>query len=152
VTNEHLPTATGRSFFPYPEIVSMKKLFVFALVAITASSLFTAGAKRSEARPNYWTEFVKLYVPAEDAADPADKAKSTTFRTAKCNVCHIGTTNKKTRNAFGIATDLPKLEKSTDKIIAGLKKAADTHSVKGDDKSPTYGDLIKEGKLPVEAK
>jgi hypothetical protein len=38
--------------------------------------------------------------------------------------------------------------KNPEKIVESLKKVEAMHSVAGDDKSPTFGDLIKEGKLP----
>src|SRR6202011_3869901 len=74
--------------------------------------------------------------------------------TAKCGVCHTGPAgkNKKERNAYGAALSkhLKKGDKkNVEKIQKALDTVADEHSAPHDDKSPTFGDLIKEGKLPV---
>ena len=44
--------------------------------------------------------------------------------------------------------DRKKDAKNPEKIIEALEKVAAMHSVEGDDTSPTYGELIKAGKLP----
>jgi len=65
----------------------------------------------------------------------------------KCYVCHASK-NKKKRNDYGKALKKiigKKNEKDIKKIIAALDKVAkEKSSVKG----KTFGDLIKEGKLP----
>lgn len=70
---------------------------------------------------------------------------------AKCNVCHQGK-NRKHRNPYGAhladIIDMKKDGKDMVKLKAALRDVAKLHSVAGDDKSPTYGELIAEGKLP----
>ncbi len=67
-----------------------------------------------------------------------------------CNVCHIKGKAKKMRNAYG--EKLSKLLDKTDdkenttKIQASIKKVGEMKSAKG----PTYAELLKAGKLPVE--
>lgn len=74
----------------------------------------------------------------------------------KCNVCHIQGKGKKEKNAFGIAVHDAGAEKkmaeefknnkedATKKFAEILKKAEDKKSASG----KTFGELIKEGKLP----
>jgi hypothetical protein len=68
---------------------------------------------------------------------------------AKCNVCHMGK-SKKDRNAYGqaLAELLDKKEDkdNKDKIRQALETVAAKPSAGAG--SPTFGDLIKEGKLP----
>ncbi|MDA1039356.1 MAG: hypothetical protein O3A37_03570 [Planctomycetota bacterium] len=68
---------------------------------------------------------------------------------AKCNVCHVGK-SKKDRNAYGqaLAELLDKKEdkENKEKIRQALETVASMPSAGAG--SPTFGDLIKEGKLP----
>jgi hypothetical protein len=67
-------------------------------------------------------------------------------------VCHAGKT-KKNHNDYGKAlkTLLTKKDaKDTEKIHAALEKAAGMKSKSGDESSPTFGELIKQGKLPAD--
>jgi len=100
-------------------------------------------------------EFEKTYVK-KDSSEPADRAFAEVVKDAKCLVCHgknaAGKDDKKVRNAYGKALD-KLLDKKADaknpeKIQEALEKVA---KEKVDDKkpdSPTFGDLIKAGKLP----
>ena len=67
---------------------------------------------------------------------------------AKCNVCHMGA-SKKERNAYGeaLADLLDKKEdaKNMEKIRQALETVAGMKSADG---GPTFGELIKMGKLP----
>ena len=45
-----------------------------------------------------------------------------------------------------------KNEKDVDKIKEALEAVEKEHSKPGDEKSPTFGELIKEGKLPGDGK
>lgn len=70
----------------------------------------------------------------------------------KCNVCHVGK-DKKERNAYGKALD-ERLDKKADKdnkekIRQMLEEVAALPSDPAKPDSPTFGALIKEGKLPV---
>ncbi|MFM8292176.1 MAG: hypothetical protein ACKONH_12885 [Planctomycetia bacterium] len=71
---------------------------------------------------------------------------------AKCNICHVGK-DKKERNAYGKALD-ERLDKKADKddkekIRKMLEEVAALPSDPDKKDSPTFGDLIKAGKLPV---
>ena len=79
------------------------------------------------------------------------------MKSAKCGVCHTDPAkDKKVRNTYGRAisklipadTDKKALKKNPDGIQKLLDKAAAEKSDAKDPASPTFGDLIKEGKLP----
>jgi cytochrome c553 len=112
---------------------------------------------------------VTLAVSAASALPPFDKGWKAKYlgdsapaslkeavATAKCNVCHEGT-SKKNHNAYGKAVkkyltkadfDAVKAdaEKSNKYIEEGLAKAEAEKSASG----KTFGELIKEGKAPWE--
>lgn len=95
----------------------------------------------------FFDEFKAVYVKP-DSSDANEKALAAEVETAKCNVCHAGS-SKKERNPYGnaLADLLDKKEdkKDTAKIRGALEKVAAMPS--GDGK-PTFGELIKQGKLP----
>jgi hypothetical protein len=94
-------------------------------------------------------EFESMYVKKEPATD-AEKSLLAAVQKAKCNVCHAGK-SKKNHNEYGKAlkTLLTKKDaKNTEKIHGALEKVADMKSQAGNDGSPTFGELIKQGKLP----
>lgn len=95
-----------------------------------------AGQQDAQARPNYLKSFNGAYPALKDAAEGA-----------KCNICHFG--EKKTnRNdygkAVGEALGKPKVEDAA-VLEAALKKA---EAGKSSTEGKTFGDLIKDGKLP----
>lgn len=108
----------------------------FALAVV----LMNLGEDRVQARPLYLKQFIVSNKNLEKQA-----------KKAKCNVCHYGK-KKKNRNDFGqaLAKEFAKNKKKKNekdvKIIKEVfKKAAKKKSsVKG----KTFGDLIKDGKLP----
>jgi hypothetical protein len=111
---------------------------------VATSLLFGSMAQPVSAVPNFKKAFESMYVKPNT---PLAKE----IETAKCNICHMGE-SKKMRNAYG--QELAKYLKKTDKdnkpkIDAALKKVEDVHSDPANPKSPTYGELIKSGKLPV---
>ena len=131
-----------------------------AWVGLIIAVAFVAGpVRQASALPPFFKEFQAKYVKAE-SADEKDKAfAATVTQTAKCNVCHAAGEDKKARNAYGkqLATILKKdnfkadrlkaePEKCTAEIIAALDAVAAMKS--GDDNSPTFGELIAQGKLP----
>jgi hypothetical protein len=132
----------------------MKK--VFSSLVCVAASLALVGWLNTEAVqafPEFRKEFEKKYVP-ENPNTPAEKSLKAEFDGAKCGICHLGPQGKekKKRNAYGMAlSKLIKKEdkKDSDKIQGALDTVAKEPSVAGDASSPSYGDLIKEGKLPV---
>lgn len=96
----------------------------------------------------FFDEFKAVYVKP-DSSDANDKALAAQVDTAKCNVCHAGS-SKKERNAYGnaLADLLDKKEdaKNVDKIRKALETVAAMPS--GTD-GATFGDLLKQGKLPA---
>ena len=72
---------------------------------------------------------------------------------AKCNICHNGR-DKKRRNAYG--NELAKLldkkadAEDTKKVGKAMEQVGKVKINPKEKKSPTYADLIKRGKLPVQ--
>lgn len=92
-------------------------------------------ADTAQARMQYCKAFIAKY-------DTVKEAKAT-----KCAICHPGK-SKKERNDYGqaLAKSLAaKNEKDKVKIEAALKK---TEAEKSATEGKTFGDLIKDGKLP----
>ena len=84
----------------------------YALVAGAAVALACGGSAREAfAIKQFFDEFKAVYVKP-DSADPAEKALAAEVETAKCNVCHMGS-SKKERNAYGHAL-AEKLNKKED--------------------------------------
>ena len=113
-------------------------------------------AKTAYAIKPFEKEFWKKYLEDNPNKDYVTLIK----KKVKCNLCHDpnkrtdkGKKSKKFRNAYG--TELSKLldrkkdKKDTKKIQEALDKVAKMKSDPKDPKSPTYGDLIKQGKLPA---
>jgi cytochrome c2 len=95
-------------------------------------------------------QFEEKYVK-KDPSTPEEKALAAAVTKAKCNICHVGK-KKKDRNAYGNALDVL-LDRKTDakntaKIQAALDQVAAMKSNPDDPNSPTFGELIKQGKLP----
>lgn len=126
----------------------MKKLVLLMIVAAAVSSL---GVEAARAVPPFKKEFDNLYVK-KDSTEAPDKALAEAVEKVKCNVCHVGK-DKKKRNAYGEALKklINKKEKDPAKIKEAIEKVGAEHSDPNDANSPTYGDLIKEGKLPAGA-
>jgi len=113
-------------------------LFAIALVVESASAL-----------PPFNKEWTGKYVEGNGNAKFIEAVG-----TAKCNVCHVGT-SKKDRNEYGMAVSkfLTKAKYNEIKddeavakkyILDGLEKAAAVKNGSG----KTYGELIKAGQLP----
>ena len=97
-------------------------------------------------------EFDSKYVKKEPTT-PEETALAAAVKKAKCNVCHYGK-KKKDRNAYGEALsellDRKKDMRNKAKIQEALDKVAAMKSDPDDPSAPTFGDLIKAGKLPSE--
>jgi hypothetical protein len=120
------------------------------VVAGAVVVLACAGSAREAfARKQYMDEFKAMYVKA-DSSDAAEKSLAGEVETAKCNVCHVGSV-KKDRNAYGNALSerLDKNDKDADKIKKVLAEVAALPSDPANAGSPTFGALIKQGKLPA---
>ena len=132
----------------------MRRTMCFALMTVLAVAWLGRGTPQAKADNAYRVEFVAKYVKA-DSSDSKDKAFAAAVDKAKCAICHEGK-NKKNRNNYGNAL-AELLNRKTDaenkeKIQAALKKVESKRSDPKNDKSPTFGDLIKAGKLPFAPK
>lgn len=118
----------------------MKKAVLMLMAVIVAIGAFTLATGSVEARPNYKKEWdAKYLMPGSPMAKALPAGKS------NCNLCHQGTKDKKTRNEYGKALGkLINKEMDAEKIKTALSKV---ESEKVGDK--TFGELIKEGKLPL---
>lgn len=128
----------------------MKNLLALMVCGGMALGLFAIGPQQAVAIPAFKTEFDNLYVK-KDSNDPKEKSLAEAVATVKCNVCHVGK-SKKEKNDYGKALD-ELLDKKADaknvaKIKEALEKVGGMPSKAADPNSPTFGDLIKEGKLP----
>ena len=119
----------------------MKKVVLAMAAAMVAVSVLGgASTDTASARPPYKMEFDKKYMADGSALNKALSGKS------NCNLCHQGK-DRKNRNDYGAAIGKALGEKNVkdnQKIVEALDKA---EKEKSGDK--TFGDLIKEGKLPV---
>jgi hypothetical protein len=122
-------------------------------VCVTLLGLFlaTLAVGTASALPPFDKEWKAKYLGADAPASLKEAAG-----TAKCNVCHEGT-SKKMHNAYGKAVkkfltkaDYEAVKADADKAKAyvneGLTKAEAEKSASG----KTYGELIKAGKAPWE--
>ncbi len=138
----------------------MKKIGLYVLFAVLAVTVAGRSAAPVHAFPPFKKEFDNLYIKEAPETD-AEKSLKEAAATAKCGICHNGPEGKekKIRNTYGKAIEelmpkdldkegLDKLKKNPAQIKELLEKAAKEHSIAGDPNSPTFGHLIKEGKLP----
>ncbi len=119
---------------------------VLGFSLVMAGVVLVTGTETANARPKYKSEFQKKY--------PSVKAKNK----ITCLVCHekkddgSGKHDVKKRNNYGKALMKAigkKNEKSSDKIKAGFAKSEKEDSaIKG----KTFGDLLKDAKLPASTK
>lgn len=121
------------------EMKCSKQLTLMAVVAVLG--VFALPARPAFAVKQFYDEFKEVYVN-NGSLDASMVAK------AKCNICHEGK-SKKNKNAYGKLLDelldRKKDAKNPQKIREALEKVAAAKSPAG----PTYGELLKEGKLPV---
>jgi cytochrome c2 len=115
----------------------MLRVVVCGVVVLVGVS-FVATPERADARPQYLKEFADKYKNLESQA-----------KDSKCLVCHFG--DKKTNNNdYGIAIKKvfgeEKNVKDVAKITEAFAKAEQEKSTANGGK--TFGELIKEGKLP----
>ena len=121
----------------------MKKAVFVLLCAAVA---FGMKPNSAQAIKPFFDEFKAKYLKADGSAEDKEFADLIENK-VKCNVCHKGK-EKKDRNAYGKALDVL-LDKKADakdkkKIQESLDKVANEKSPEG----PTFGELIKEHKLP----
>jgi len=117
------------------------RVTVFLAVAATVAARSESGLARPQFK-NVWDE--KYLLAGSKIRDALGEGGS-------CHVCHAGPSKKK-RNAYGAALSelLARGDvNDTARILEALETVADQHSVAGDETSPTFGQLIAEGTLPI---
>ncbi len=136
----------------------MCQLRTFSIATCAAAIALCGHLPSARALPPFSKEFQAKYLKP-DSADEKEKAFATLVTgQVKCNVCHLGT-DKKMRNAYGKQLSMllkkenfkaPRLKDEADKCKAEIDAAMDAVAAmkSGDDKSPTFGELIAQGKLP----
>jgi hypothetical protein len=124
----------------------MKNVCLLALCAVAVlGTMVLVQVQPAQARPPYKKQFDAKYVK-KDSSDPTEKKFAEAAEAAKCNICHVGE-KKKDRNEYGMALS-KLLKKGDEKDIPKIDSALDTVAKEASKAGPTYGDLIKEGKLP----
>ena len=125
----------------------MRSLLLIFLSALFVSSYLTSPVW---AVIQFQKEFYRVYGIDKKAEKKTEFA--TAALKAKCYICHQGKKSKKNHNPYGEQLekllDHKKDKKNPEKIEKALQKAAKALTNPKDKKSPTYGDLIKKGKLP----
>jgi outer membrane murein-binding lipoprotein Lpp len=134
---------------------------VMVMAAVSAAGHLLAG--RASAHPAFKKEFDSLYLAKGSPLANAYGGRS------NCNVCHVGgTMDRKHRNAYGQALDKlldendalaltmeamrrnPTAAKAAEKKIQeAFQRVEKMPSNPAQAKSPTFGELIRAGKLPV---
>ena len=138
----------------------MKKL---CLIITCTALVVSMGTPMASAVPPFYQQFKAKYIEGEANKEfvGANKefVEAVNNTKTRCFVCHdpkkdekTGKSSKKNRNRYG--QQLSKLlnhkedKKNVEKIQAALETVAALNSDIDDPKSPTFGELIKEGKLP----
>ena len=113
----------------------LRYLSLFAVALGVVSVVATPDT--ADARPQYLKAFATQYADLKEQA--LDQ---------KCNICHFGTT-KKNHNDYGLAM---KKHFGEEENVKDAKKIGESYVAIEKEKSSTegktFGDLIKEGKLP----
>lgn len=120
-------------------------------ICLIASLVLALSPQVSLGRAQYKKNFLKKYIKEAPSTEP-EKALSASAKKANCNVCHAGKEKKDPKNAYGEAMAKAlgaKNVKAADKIDKALEDVDKMPSASGDAKSPTFGDLMREGKLPA---
>jgi hypothetical protein len=129
----------------------MKRFYLSMLCTAAVASAFLAATPEAHAIKAFKDEFEAKYLKP-DSTEPADQALIVVVEEARCNVCHVKGESKKVRNAYGLALsellDKKEDKEDTEKIHASMDKVAEMKSNPDDEASPTFGQLIAEGKLP----
>lgn len=139
-------TSPGGTSGHYSRSSSMNRTSMHALLlGVGVALACCASARPAWAIKQFQDEFKDLYV--KEGSPLAAEVER-----VKCNVCHVGK-DKHDRNAYGQALD-ERLDKKADKenkdkIRKMLEEVAALPSDPAKPGSPTFGALIKEGKLPV---
>lgn len=120
----------------------MQRIVLATLVALVVA----VGAPSALAIPQFQKAFEQKYIETHENAE----FKKFVHDEAKCFVCHQGK-SKKNHNVYGEQVEelLTKKDKDdTAKIMAALEEVGAMHIDPENEESPTYADVIAEGKLP----
>ena len=118
----------------------MKRVLSLSLIVAVAASFVLANLPAAQAFPNFKMQFDKKYMSEGSALHKALEGKS------NCNVCHVGT-DKKKKNDYGAALD-KLLSRDDMQIVEKIQEALEKVETEKSG-GTTFGDLIKEGKLPI---
>ena len=129
----------------------------FTVLTGVAAFMFLAhfGARTANSRAQYAKEFAEHYHAKADSDKAEEKTLGEAVAKAKCLVCHEGE-KRANRNPYG--KELAKIlrpegsrgnEQDVKKIDEAFDKVSEMHIDPNDSKSPTFGELIKHGKLPA---
>jgi hypothetical protein len=120
----------------------------FVVTIIAGMIFFSSSAPRASAIIQFGKEFQKRYITPKTDKEFAELAMD---KKISCLLCHQGK-KRKNHNPYGKhlvkLLDKKKDRKDVEKIVAALKKIEKMHSDPKDDKSLTYGELIKANKFP----
>lgn len=123
----------------------MRKLALMLSLMIVAG-----GAQQAMAIAQFQAQFIKAYINDH----PDKEFQKHVKKEAKCHICHQGKVTPKNvhHNAYGKhlvdLLDAKEDKKDVEKMLNAFEKVAKMHSDPKDEKSPTFGDLIKASKLP----
>lgn len=128
----------------------MRRVFLWGTAALFPAAAVLWITTPARAVKPFKDQFEAKYVKEKPANDK-EQALAEAVAKAKCKVCHEGK-SKKNRNVYGRQL-AELLDKKTDKDnVEKIQKALDkVAQMKSDPKvkdSPTFGQLIAEGKLP----
>lgn len=114
----------------------MRKSWTWVACMAVVGAALVSGSQDAQARPGYLKAFNGAYPALKDAAEGA-----------KCGICHFGE-KKSNRNDYGKAVGeaLGAKDVKDEKALAEALKKAEAH--KSSTEGKTFGDLIKDGKLP----
>ncbi|RIK83313.1 MAG: hypothetical protein DCC68_04110 [Planctomycetota bacterium] len=121
---------------------------------LAVAALSSIRPNTASAFPEFKKQFDAKYVG--DESTDQQKAIAAAVKVAKCNVCHDpnkgpdGKVSKKNHNAYGKALE-KFIGKKDKKDIAKIQDALIKVEAMKNGSGPTFGELLKEGKLPVEA-
>jgi hypothetical protein len=123
----------------------MRKFGLFVAIAIAFGA-----ARPVFAVLQFYRTFDEVYLKTSDNEEFVKAARVAKMR---CLICHQGK-NRKNHNPYGIHL-VELLDRTKDAKVDGiprvkeaLAKVGAMHSDPNDDNSPTYDDLLKDGKFP----
>jgi len=120
---------------------------------IVATGMLWVSTPSAKAIKAFKDQFEAKYVKP-DSTEPGDVALAKAVAEAKCYVCHEKG-SKKNRNAYGRSLsellDRKEDKENVEKIQESLDAIAALKSNPDDADSPTFGELLGQGKLPVDA-